>query len=234
MSNQFSVSVHDEIRATAARSEVYKILSALFDYPHDDQVKQFVMHDAPNALRQAAPFLPYPVDAIDTLQPAGDGEDVDLAAAFTGLFDNCGGRSLLSLHEKDFSSDDTQQLWEDLIRIYEYFGVKYHLGNNKEWPDWIGMEFEFLHLLTFLEASVDSGRALGYIAAEADFLERHPGRWIPKFCAALAKKAAGTPYAAYADVLEQFIGAELDFNRERRPARQIACNNDMPSTKIQH
>lgn len=217
-----SIPVRDEIRVIAARSEVYKILAAVFIYPNDEQVVEFVLNGAPDALRQVEPFLPYRLNALQALRPYENEVD-NLAVEFTGLFDNASGQALVSLHEKDHVRDAPQQIWEDLIRFYEHFGVDYQLGvNNKEWPDWIGMQFEFLHLLTFLEAAADDNRRKVYIAAEADFLERHPARWIPKFSTLLAKKAAGSPYAAYADVLGQFIAAELEFNRGRRPIQAVA------------
>ncbi|MFI4939712.1 MAG: molecular chaperone TorD family protein [Burkholderiales bacterium] len=222
MSSHQEIQVCADGNAIAARSKIYQTLSAIFMYPDTDEIAEFVLNGAQNALKEAAAFLPFKVPAIDTIQPCSVSGKTELGAIYTRLFDNCGGSAMLSLHEKDYGSGDPKTLWEDLIRFYEYFGISYQLGINKEWPDWIGIEFEFAHFLSYLEAGSDEDQSSSYLSAQSDFLERHLGRWIPKFSVRLAKKAPDTPYALYADAMAEFVSADLQYNLARRPRLQAA------------
>jgi len=219
MNGELNLDVSQNKRGTAARSEVYKILSNIFTYPLNEDQKDFVMHGAELALLDAAAQLPFGVPAIDSLgrthtTPAADAEDIQVT--YSTLFDNCAGRPVLSLHEKDYSKNDRKQIWEDLIRFYEHFGVIYNLKDCKEWPDHIGIQLEFLHYLTFLEAGTPDDEIDVYVAAESDFLERHVAEWVPKFSEKLQAMADGSPYGTLAQVLSQFVEEEKTFNRQRR------------------
>lgn len=200
----------------AARSEIYRILSAVFAYPASDEQKDFVLQGAQAALRTAAVRLPFPLRALDALIERGAEAAPDVELEYTRLFDNCSGRPALSLHEKDFSSVDQKKLWEELIRYYEHFGLRYDLKECKEWPDHIGIELEFLHYLTFLEATVPDAMTENYLAAEGDFLDRHLAKWVPGFCQKLSDGDVPSPYRAFGEVLAQFIAGEREFIQQRR------------------
>ncbi|MBI5922636.1 MAG: molecular chaperone TorD family protein [Betaproteobacteria bacterium] len=219
MNGEQNLAVPQHKRGTAARSEVYKILSSIFTYPKDEDQKDFVRYGAELALLNAAAQLPFGVPAMGSLggvhlTPAADAED--LQVTYSTLFDNCAGRPVISLHEKDYSKNETKQIWEDLIRFYEHFGVVYNLKDCKEWPDHIGIQLEFLHYLTFLEAGTPDDEIHVYVAAESDFLERHVAEWIPKFSEKLHSMAEDSPYGSLAQVLKQFVEEERTFNRQRR------------------
>lgn len=214
MDNQFDLQPPQSKRAIAARSQFYKILSGVFVYPSDEAKKDYIRRGAGEALRELAADLPFAIPAIGSLALVDEASDID--ATYTGLFDNCGGRPALSLHEKDYSRTDTKQVWEELIRYYEHFGLNYDLKGNKEWPDHMGVELEFLHYLTFLETGSPDDLASMYATAEGDFLERHLAKWVPQFAEKLIGMAQDSPYASLARVLAQFIEGEMEFNRGRR------------------
>ncbi|CAG4883891.1 Delta-subunit of ethylbenzene dehydrogenase [Georgfuchsia toluolica] len=219
MNDKFELKLPEHKRATAARSEIYKILSGIFIFPSDGQQKNFVLQGAGVALREAASELPFGVPSIESLGPgyaSMAADDDDLEVTYTSLFDNCTGKSALSLYEKDYSTKDTKQIWEDLIRFYEHFGLHYDLAKCKEWPDHISTQLEFLHYLTFLEAGAPDDMVDVYMAAESDFLERHVVEWIPKFSEKLLAMAEDSPYAGLSQVLAQFVEEEMEFNRRRR------------------
>ena len=198
----------------AARSEVYRILSGVFVYPASKEQKDFIQQEAPAALRVAAAGLPFPIPALRALTEWDAKAVPDIEVEFTRLFDNCTGNPVLSLYEKDFARIDQKKLWEELVRYYEHFGLRYNLEECKEWPDHIGIELEFLHYLTFLEATVPDAMTKDYVAAEDDFLERHLAKWVPGFSKKL--DADDTPYSMFGQVLAQFIAGEREFNRQRR------------------
>lgn len=217
MHGPIELSPGDDRRASAARSQFYKILSGVFAYPADAAQADFVRQGAGEALCAAAAHLPFPVPALALLDGAGGeaGED-DLAFTYTRLFDNCGGRPAVPLHEKDYVQRDTKQVWEELIRFYEHFGLGYDLKACGEWPDHLGTELEFLHYLTFLETGAPGDSAGIYGAAAGDFLERHLAKWVPEFADRLAGKVDRSPYAVLAQVLAQFIAGEAECSRRRR------------------
>lgn len=220
MNSPIELCPRDDRRPSAARSQFYKVLSGVFAYPADAAQAAFVRRGAAEALRDAAADLPFPVPAIAALGEAvAEGEggaSDDLALAYTSLFDNCGGRPAVPLHEKDYVQRDTKQVWEELIRFYEHFGLGYDLKASGQWPDHLVTELEFLHYLTFLETGAPDAAAATYGAAAGDFIERHLANWVPKFADKLAGKAEAAPYVALAQVLAQFIAGETDFNRQRR------------------
>jgi len=216
MNSKLELGVSPDKQAIAARSEVYRILSGVFAYPASAEQRKFILQDAPAALHTAAAALPFPIPVLEALGEQGDEMRPDVELEYTRLFDNCGGRPAVSLYEKDFSRIDQKKLWEELIRYYEHFGLRYDLGDCKEWPDHIGIELEFLHYLTFLEAAVPEGMADAYIAAEDDFLERHLAKWIPDFTGKLGGLSGDAPYGLLGQVLAQFIAGEREFNRQRR------------------
>lgn len=86
----------------------------------------------------------------------------------------------------------------------------------KEWPDHIGIELEFLHYLTFLEATVPDAMMEDYVAAESDFLDRHLARWVPGFSRKLGEGDVPSPYRAFGEVLAQFIAGDREFIQQRR------------------
>lgn len=216
MNAEFELEPRDDKRASAARSQFYKVLSGVFAYPEGEERKDFVLRGAGNALRQAVADLPFAVPAVEFL--GWQDQTFDVAMNYTSFFDNCKGRPPVSLHEKDYSRVDAKQNWEELIRFYEHFGLRYDFEGSKEWPDHVGIELEFLHYLTFLETGSPDESAEIYAAAEGDFLERHLAKWVPQFADKLAGQTEDSPYGALARVLAQFIEAEAEFNRQRRAA----------------
>lgn len=218
MSEKLEVELSQHNRATAARSRCYRILSGMFGYPVDSLPEDFMLQ-ARRELRESLDGLPFTVPAIESLANIGVSRGVsseNLAVTYSRIFDNCSGRPAVSLHEKDYSRDETKFIWEELIRFYEHFGLNYDLGACKEWPDHICIQLEFLHYLTFLEAGAPDDMVDIYATAEADFLEKHVAEWIPKFSEKLRSVAEGTPYADLARVVAQFVEGDAEFNRRRR------------------
>lgn len=218
MNSDLDVELSPHNRITAARSQFYKILSRVFAYPLDGLQQDFMI-ETKRQLREVADELPFSVPAIESIAQfdAPRGADAEnFAVMYSSIFDNCSGRPAVSLHEKDYSKKDTKYVWEELIRFYEHFGLNYDLGRCKEWPDHVGIQLEFLHYLTFLEAGAPEDVADIYVAAEGDFLEKHVADWVPKFSEKLRSMAEDTPYGSLAQVLAQFVEGDTEFNRRRR------------------
>lgn len=79
----------------------------------------------------------------------------------------------------------------------------------RELPDHVAVELEFLYLLIFREnearMSGDRARLGAMLDLQKRFLDRHLGRWIPKFTAAVGESAQCGFYRQLADLTESFV-----------------------------
>ena len=165
------VMVADDQRGTAARSEFYRVLSTLFFYPRETATA--TVQGLVSVLRAQLSALPYETATIDGLAQLLDEVEsvaetalLPLKDTYTALFDNCHGRSAVSLYEKDYRNGDAKMVWEELVRFYEHFGLNFDVSHSHDWPDHIGVELEFLHYLTFLEAGAPETDRHVYIQAQ--------------------------------------------------------------------
>lgn len=105
------------------------------------------------------------------------------------------------------------QVMADIAGFYRAHGLVVG-GSRRERPDHVAVELEFMALLTAKEA--DALRHLGpdQVAmcreAQALFLGEHLGRWAPLFARRLAERADGGPYLSVAELLTDWIAAELE------------------------
>jgi DMSO reductase family type II enzyme chaperone len=101
------------------------------------------------------------------------------------------------------------QAMEECVRFYNHFGLTLAEA-PRELPDHISTQLEFLHFLAFREAEAwRDGRDPGpWQRAGRDFLERHPGRWVPQLRERLAKQNPLPFFAALVDRLERFLAHE--------------------------
>lgn len=99
-------------------------------------------------------------------------------ADYNNAFDPAVSQDACSLRERTHTQEDQSSLFEELMRFYEFFGLK--RAEHAEMPDHIGVELEFMHFLTHLENKVaDQPDALASIRrAQYDFLSRHLVRLV--------------------------------------------------------
>lgn len=215
-------------KTLAARARTYAVLSYLFRYPGDAEIARFVSQEAPVTLRNLQADLPFEMPTFPEIFVATDPATLSqslLTQHYTRLFDNSTGRARVSLHEKDHVSRDPQNLWEELIRFYEHFGLKYDLHACKDWPDWIGVQLEFMHYLTFLQAGLPPGQHASIVLAQADFMQRHLAEWVPRLNERLQAQPDHTPYHSLAAWLTAFIAADSAHVSQQKQAQQ---NNPFP------
>ena len=193
-----------------ARSAVYQLLSQLFFYPAEEEAPP--LPELAAEFRQRLETLS--CEQTDLLALAAELEalplmtDADQREVFTSLFDNCRGRSAVSLYEKEYGNGEAKAVWEEVVRFYEHFGLNFDVRVSHDWPDHIGTELEFMHYLTYLEAVAEEGKEI-YRQAQGDFLVRHLARWSPRFAAQLGRGAEIEPYGIFAGIVAAFIKAEM-------------------------
>ena len=213
------VMVAEEQRGTAARSTFYLVLSKLFFYPRNPEPAAVQVQALTQIMRDNMPDLPYGSAAIDELKLlldelemiAGTTPLPPLVDTYSALFDNCKGRSVVSLYEKDYGNGEAKIVWEELVRFYEHFGLNFDVRHCHDWPDHIGTELEFMHYLTFLEATVPEAERDVYLRGQKDFLSRRLGRWVSRFAAQLDKVAENAPYGLFGRLMQVFVALETTY-----------------------
>ena len=135
------------------------------------------------ALAAAAAALPYrlPEFAVPELPVQ------ELRLRYTNLFEASDRSGAISLHESDFVPTPRAKVWEDLVRFYEHFGLRYDGEVIHLWPDHLAIELECLQYLTFLEAGI-AGDITPLLRAERDFIDRHLLPWLPDLAGQLVER----------------------------------------------
>ena len=182
--------VGSEEREAAARSRGYLIFAEALEYPDELLVEEIRKGQLSDALKEILGELDAKlVDEIDwnALRDPGQGED--LAVEYTRLFDVGTSGPPCPLYGGLYGGARMKKM-EEAVRFYNHFGLKVADEESRELPDHLTTELEFLHYLSFREAeALHEGEDPGpYRRAQSDFVERHPGRWIPKLNARLEQQ----------------------------------------------
>jgi DMSO reductase family type II enzyme chaperone len=220
--------------ARARRSQMYRFLAEFFRYPDEEflVIARDGGHlETARALMREIPFeVEIREDAMSG-RGLGDVSQEDFEAEFVRVFDAGPGGPPCPLYEGKYAPDQKVNM-EDLVRFYNHFGLSVAEAPERELPDHVTAELEFMHYLAFKEVLAlqrDEDPA-PYCLAEMDFLERHPARWLPR----LLEKADGAPqlnipdlcvpaisfYGALIDLSAKFCNADLAYLKGLYPDRK--------------
>lgn len=96
----------------------------------------------------------------------------DAGQSFMAAFDPAVSKTAVSLHASAHTERDQTDLYQELIRWYDHFGLKRRDGG--ELPDHLSVMLEFLQFLTAQEhANAGDAEAVSNLhAAQRDFIER--------------------------------------------------------------
>jgi DMSO reductase family type II enzyme chaperone len=208
-----------------ARSALYQLLSQALSYPSQETLETLAEVDLPQAQR-AANHLPAQIAPMLTaLEEHVQGTDVvQLQAEHRRVFTH-----ILSpdcppcetLYTAPHIFQETQEL-ADIRGFFRAFGLE---PAERERPDHITVELEFMHFVTYKEAYalLHHGSAKARLCREAQrkFMQDHLGRWAVPFARRLEEKAGGGYFGAVASLAETFISAEVAF-LGARPAAAVA------------
>ena len=169
-------------RQTAARSTLYSLLSAWLRFPWEEFHEVALAGELVPAAEECLAGLPYSVGSVE--KPLADLKEVEknydeFQSAYVGLFDVGAGGPPCPLYGGHWAGD-RQKVMEEALRFYRFFGLTTS-KEEKDLPDHLTTELEFLHFLTFkeLEALRCGGDTGSPRRATRDFLVRHPVRWLP-------------------------------------------------------
>lgn len=175
------------------RSLLYCELARWFSFPQEDL---YLSLKEGGGLVEAFPILsPDPLPTLEEIQEA-----------YTSLFDVGIGGPPCSLYEGSYVGWGRTQLFEELLRFYEFFGLELS-PTVRELPDHLTVELEFMHYLTFQEAQAEDPSS--YRLAQRDFLRRHLAHWVPPMVERLVQKADSGLFANLGEILRSFIGTEV-------------------------
>ena len=196
-----------------ARSRLYSLLSGAFSFPTE------VFFEAANdgvlarQLEDAAAALASPIAlAAGLLRPAA-GTYAEFQADYIASFEVGAAGPPCPLYAGVYLGG-RNQVWEELIRFYNLFGL--HLSpENRDLPDHISTELEFMHFLAWKELASDSPKAAASMrTAQRDFIERQLLRWIGLLAKRAEKKSAPAFYRALIDLTCEFVGMDLSALRD--------------------
>jgi DMSO reductase family type II enzyme chaperone len=203
-----------------ARSKCYALLASGYNVPDEEQFQQLSGGALTAALDEQRGELPYEFDfAIEPL-PAEWSRD-DLQAEFLRLFEVGAGGPPCPLYGGVWSADRMKAM-EEVMRFYKYFGLK--LSDERRIPpDHLATELEFLHYLTFRQAASSLAQmASSYQRAQLDFIERQPGRWVPKLQERLDGLEAAAFFTSLVDATARFLAADHEHLTEGAEAPATA------------
>jgi DMSO reductase family type II enzyme chaperone len=200
---------HPEALRAGARSRVFGLLAGALAYPESSMLDDIREGRLADALARTLGDLDSPLTEGLDCDALRDGLEADeLAIEYTRLFDVGTSGPPCPLHGGLWSKERMKNM-EEVLRFYNHFDLTLDQGQH-ELPDHLTAELEFLHFLAFreaeaLQAGVDAG---AYRRAQRDFIERHPGRWVPKLRRKLEASEPPRFFAELFSTLEQILADE--------------------------
>jgi DMSO reductase family type II enzyme chaperone len=197
----------DGARLAAARSRAYRVIVEAFAYPEGEQLDSIRTGELARALEESLGAVdPGLVEGIDREALRDGGVEDGLAVEYTRLFDVGPSGPPCPLYGGLYGGARMKTM-EEAVRFYNHFGLSLS-SSPRELPDHLTTQLEFLHFLAFREAeALEAGRdAAPFRRAQRDFVERHPGRWLPKLRARLEKQHAPRFFVELALRLERLLG----------------------------
>ena len=168
----------------ACRSQLYRFLAESFRYPGKefmDMSRDGGYLESVLAILHGIPFEIPIEEGVLSGESLKDVSQDDFEAEFVRVFDAGPGGPPCPLYEGKYAPSRMVNM-EDLVRFYNHFGLSVAEAQEREMPDHLTTELEFMHYLTFKEVLAlqrDEDPA-PYCFAEMDFLTRHLARWLPE------------------------------------------------------
>jgi DMSO reductase family type II enzyme chaperone len=211
-----------EAVATGARSKLHALLAQGFRYPTAALYAAVSGGQFLSEVKAAASRLPYPFTVEGTLGSQLSWDRQQFETQYIWLFDvggpnpnNGEWEAPCFLYEGEYGGGKLNVM-QDAMRFYHHFGLSLSQEKGeRDRPDHVSAELEFLHQLTFKEAELwqqgKGAEALRpYREAERDFLLFHLADFLPQ----VAGKVVRRNISFYSDLVrlgEGFCQAELAY-----------------------
>lgn len=200
--------------ANLLRCSMYHYFSLFFHYPHSDTwnlLKSGLFDETLKMWNSCQVFQPLQMEFVT--------DSFENEEQFQKEYQVVFGHTISSEYppyETQYSPAhifmQTQELG-DIAGFYKAFGLS-SSENEKERPDHISVEMEFMSFLVYKESFASANHKEEQVQlcrkAQAKFTEDHIGRWAPIFASSLAEKTKGF-YSELANLLYLFIQAESNY-----------------------
>jgi DMSO reductase family type II enzyme chaperone len=199
--------IEGDIAAASARSSFYAHLARTLAFPQSEfhaEIREGRWLETQAAKRAA---LPYRLSRGATRGWRVPADYDGFQSEYIRLFEvGARGASTCPLHAGHYSNDRLRAM-EELVRFYNFFGLRLSPGLM---PDHVTVELEFMHFLAFKEAEArkSDGDVDSYLRAQRDFVQRHLANWWPILAAAVKQQRPLPFYRALVALLARFIDAE--------------------------
>jgi DMSO reductase family type II enzyme chaperone len=199
-------------RAAAARSFLARAFAEAFGYPGQGLYDSIARGEFRALLANALKELPHRVRLEEGLALVPS-DPTELESEYIRLFE-VGSRGVppCPLYGGHYRPGARMQVMEEVVRFYEHFGLAL-AEKDRELPDHLTVELEFLHYLAFREA-LAVARGLDpspYRRAQRDFLERQLCRWLPAMRGRLQREGALPFYGALVRAVVEFAAEDLGY-----------------------
>jgi DMSO reductase family type II enzyme chaperone len=200
----------DSEMVDVSRSRMYKLLALAFGFPGKEQ--QESQQELWDFAETFCPDLGLNREPAELTSP-------HFESLYINVLDGHAPDQACRPYESAWGDGDKVKHQWEVKAFYRFFGLDM-TEENKELPDHIVNEFEFMHFLA--TRSVEAGRKESkdpngrehYLRAQKDFLERHL-QWMPAFCEALEKKTDELFYTQLARITARFVKDDLEWVREQ-------------------
>lgn len=211
------------------RSDLYRQFAAAFAHPDEQMAESILNGDWFSGVQTIAARLPYPNPFKGAAVRVEAGATRDSLLVFYSSRFESGAREV-SLRESAYVKVSEKSLMEEVFRFYKHFGLdvaRLTVDGLVELPDHLCVELEFLHYLTFLEAcTLRSPGTDANLSAlrrgQKDFLQRHPGSWIPALTTKLDRIDSTGFYLGAAELLSRFVQQEVLFLTQQDSTRRAS------------
>ncbi len=193
--------------AALSRSGLYLLLARALAFPQPEFHQDAVSGRLRDRIAEALDGLPYRL----AIGPSRHWQAADNYDAFQSeyirLFEvGARGHALCPLYSGHYGRDRLRTM-EELVRFYNYFGLKIGPGLM---PDHVTVELEYMHYLSHQEAEArqNGGDTDSFLRAQKDFLERHLCKWWPLALAAVERQRPQRFYRSLMTVIQRFLLAD--------------------------
>jgi len=194
-----------QVRAET-RAEAYRLFASLFGPPEPEVWSDALAEGSFKAMASSEILSACDLD-LDKFRFDGGGNFKELAQLYSSSFEV--GSPVVSFHERAYTRGAANELFEELFRYYEHFGLDLKNSDNVHWPDSLLVELDFMQYLHHLEAiAVRQEDVLSLQRGQHDFLDRHLAP-LAKGIAETLHAARISPYDQLAHLLERYLDYDL-------------------------
>ena len=211
-----------EAVSTGARGKLYALVGQGFCYPTEALYELVSRGKFLSEAQEAVSQLPYRLALEGDLGSGLSWESQQFKNQYTWLFDVGGPNpnsgeweAPCSLYEGEYGGGHLKTM-DDTLRFYHHFGLKLSQETGeRDRPDHLATELEFLHALTFKEAElVQAGKGAGALSScrrvQRDFLRFHLGDFLPQVAGEIVPRGISF-YSELARLGEQFCQADFAY-----------------------